>query len=328
MNLRPYQPTMSAAILDAWTTHRAVIGSPATGGGKTEFAIDIIGQLASQTSRAIVLTERRILNGQSPDRMVRHGMTDVGVIEAENTQRIWAPVVVASSQPVASHLIKHGCGLPNFKQECGSPALHWLCRNCQAINDLGDDTCAECAAVRCRARSVFVFDSQLRRIDHDPGETLPGPAVDAIDDFYLIARYDARSKGLSEGWAFFATARHFGLDAGGAMRIVSSKCASSTRCPRTTRRAVGSAPTSSASASRAATLRHVLRHDPGRRAKYAGQRTQGRRGGQPPSGTDSTRCSAGKGPRRCHCLLTFRLHRAAAAGRMSDPPVKSEAANA
>lgn len=470
MNLRPYQQRMVAAIRDAWGEHRAIVGSLPTGGGKTEVGICIIRHCASPTNRVLVLTERKVLNNQWPERMLRQGMSEFGVIQAENTRRIWAPTIVATAQSVASQVLKRGAGLPDFglivideahiwhhthdavlaampnakvlgltatplreglglrfskvvvgatireliaegylvpgryyapsqtaveealrsveiragdyapgelskamrakaivgdvvgtwkqrgedrqtiafcvdkahaemlagefnaagvsaafiiddtddderrrlfdaferravrvlcsvgvlsigfdspiascvimarptmslslyvqqggrglrpypgKSDCmfldhagnvvrhgsledfqppedlsevdkttdkkkrGSPALHWVCRHCDAVNELADDVCAECGAARYRSSSVVVLDGQLHRIDHEPGDDLPGPTLDHIEVFYRMSLYYADAKGLSRGWAFFATARRFKLDSRQAKRVIS-----------------------------------------------------------------------------------------------------------
>jgi len=96
----------------------------------------------------------------------------------------------------------------------------WVCRDCQAINDNHDDICIECGMARRRLTNVVVLDGELVSVDTEPGEPLPGPTLDDIKSFYLMSRWHAASKGLSDGWAFYATQRRFKLDDATAKRVV------------------------------------------------------------------------------------------------------------
>lgn len=100
------------------------------------------------------------------------------------------------------------------------PTEGWVCRGCQAINDKTDDICVECGMARRRLTNVVVLDGELVAINTEVGEPLPGPTVEKIRAFYLMARWHAASKGLSSGWAYFAVQRRFKFDAIVAKRIV------------------------------------------------------------------------------------------------------------
>jgi hypothetical protein len=97
----------------------------------------------------------------------------------------------------------------------------WVCRGCQAINSLPDDTCVECGLPRRRQSEVVVLDGELVEIGVEPGDVLPAPTYAAVRSFYLMARWHARSKGLSDGWAYYTAQRRFKLDAGAAKRLIS-----------------------------------------------------------------------------------------------------------
>lgn len=112
MILRPYQEHMARAIREAWAAgHRRVLGSLPTGGGKTEVAIDIIRGEATPTSRVLVLTERKVLCHQWRDRMRRHGLDHVGILQGENSIALSAPVIVAMAQSVRTRGVPEGVGL-------------------------------------------------------------------------------------------------------------------------------------------------------------------------------------------------------------------------
>jgi superfamily II DNA or RNA helicase len=126
MQLRPYQQRLVAGVRAAWAAgHRSVLGVLPTGGGKTEAAIDIVAAEATLTRRVLILTERKVLCHQWRARLERHGVTDVGVLQAENTRRVWAPVIVATAQTVAAQVLKRGAGLPDFSLAVIDEAHIW-----------------------------------------------------------------------------------------------------------------------------------------------------------------------------------------------------------
>lgn len=99
MILRPYQQRMVDAIRGAWASGtRAVLGVLPTGGGKTEVACAIIMADATPTSRVLIVTERKVLCAQWRERLMRHGADRVGVIQADNTIALSAPILVATVQ--------------------------------------------------------------------------------------------------------------------------------------------------------------------------------------------------------------------------------------
>jgi DNA repair protein RadD len=96
----------------------------------------------------------------------------------------------------------------------------WVCRGCDAINDRYDDTCIECGLPRRRQTEVVILDGELVEIEVRPGDALPGPTVADLHEFYLMARWHANSKGLNDGWGYYATQRRFKLDDPAAKRLI------------------------------------------------------------------------------------------------------------
>jgi superfamily II DNA or RNA helicase len=99
--LRDYQSDMLAELRQTWEDARCVLGVLPTGGGKTEVAISAALDEVEERGRVLVVTERKSLVGQWVQRFARHGFTDVGVIQAENTRRTWAPCVVGTIHSLA-----------------------------------------------------------------------------------------------------------------------------------------------------------------------------------------------------------------------------------
>lgn len=102
------------------------------------------------------------------------------------------------------------------------PAECWVCRDCEAINSRFDDICVECGKPRRRQTEVVVLDGQLVPVEVVPGHALPGPTLENIRDFYLMATWFGRSKNFSkaEAWAFYATLRRFSLDLAAGKRLI------------------------------------------------------------------------------------------------------------
>jgi superfamily II DNA or RNA helicase len=98
----------------------------------------------------------------------------------------------------------------------------WVCRNCEAVNVMADDICAECGTPRRRLSAVVVLDGELRAVEYDYDDELPGPTTQDIRSFYLMSRWYARGKGFrnAEGWAYYATARRFKLDSQLAKKVI------------------------------------------------------------------------------------------------------------
>lgn len=108
MELRPYQSQMLTAIVQAWKEHARVLGCLPTGGGKTEVAIELIRNEATFEHRVLVIVDRKNLCKQWVDRLARHGVHDVGILQADNTKRVYAPVLVATAQTIRSYAKKRG----------------------------------------------------------------------------------------------------------------------------------------------------------------------------------------------------------------------------
>jgi hypothetical protein len=96
----------------------------------------------------------------------------------------------------------------------------WVCRGCQAINALQDDICVECGLPRRRITAAVVLDGHLVEMEVVPGVELPGPTLDEVHAFYCMSLWYARSKGISPGWAYFATQRRFKLDEIASKRLI------------------------------------------------------------------------------------------------------------
>ena len=112
MILRTYQTEMVAAIRAAWAAgQRRVLGSLPTGGGKTEVAIDILRDEATPTSRVLVLVERKVIAGLWADRLQRHGITDVGVLQGSNTRKLYSSTIVATAQTIRTRGVPADVGL-------------------------------------------------------------------------------------------------------------------------------------------------------------------------------------------------------------------------
>ena len=109
MMLREYQSTMVTAIRARWHSgqHR-VLGCLPTGGGKTEMAIQIILDEVKPTNRVLILVERKVLCVQWVERLRRHGLGHVGVLQGENSIALSAPVLVATAQSIRSRGIPEG----------------------------------------------------------------------------------------------------------------------------------------------------------------------------------------------------------------------------
>jgi DNA repair protein RadD len=113
LSLRPYQARMIDATREAWEEDaRRVLGMLPTGSGKTEVAIALaLDEVQQRTGRVLVITERKGLAGQWAQRFVRHGYTDVGVIQADNTRRAYAPVVCGTIQSLQSRGVPENLSL-------------------------------------------------------------------------------------------------------------------------------------------------------------------------------------------------------------------------
>lgn len=115
MNLRHYQTRMVDAIHEAWSDgHRRVLGCLPTGGGKTEVAIDIIASEATPTNRVLVIVDRKVLVNQWAERIRRHGHEAAGLMQGENTTRVYAPVVVGTAQSIRTRVLQNNPDLLDF----------------------------------------------------------------------------------------------------------------------------------------------------------------------------------------------------------------------
>lgn len=112
MKLREYQQQMAQAIRTAWAAGtRRVLGVLPTGGGKTEVAIELVRERVAPTCRVLVVTERKVLAHQWRDRLHRHGLGHVGIVQGDNTIGLSAPVLVATVQSLRTRGMPEGVGL-------------------------------------------------------------------------------------------------------------------------------------------------------------------------------------------------------------------------
>ena len=110
MELRPYQAAMISNIRAAWDAgQKRVLGCLPTGGGKTEVAIALIREHSA--GRALVIVDRKNLCHQWVDRMRRHGITHVGILQGDNTRMVWAQVLVGTAQTIKARGIPEGVDL-------------------------------------------------------------------------------------------------------------------------------------------------------------------------------------------------------------------------
>lgn len=111
--LRPYQQQLVDAVRATWASGAArVLACLPTGGGKSECAIDLILGMATPSTRALVIVERKVLAGQWLERILRHAPhATVGVLQAENTSRAWAPILIATAQTIKARGVPEGIGL-------------------------------------------------------------------------------------------------------------------------------------------------------------------------------------------------------------------------
>lgn len=112
MQLRDYQSRMIATIREAWAAGtQRVLGVLPTGAGKTEVAIALALEQMQHARRVLVVTERKTLAHQWAQRFVRHGVADIGLIQADNTRRTYARGVVGTIQSLASRGVPEGLSL-------------------------------------------------------------------------------------------------------------------------------------------------------------------------------------------------------------------------
>jgi superfamily II DNA or RNA helicase len=100
------------------------------------------------------------------------------------------------------------------------PMQAWVCPNCEAVNPVWADMCDECGTPRFRRTHAVVLDGELREVAEVPGEPLPGPTPQQVQDFYQMARWQAEHIGLRDGWAWHMTLRRFGIAPELAKRLV------------------------------------------------------------------------------------------------------------
>jgi len=109
MEHRDYQQAMIGAIQQRWARGlRRVLGVLPTGGGKTEVAVSIIADQANIRERALIVVDRKVLAVQWVERLRRHGLDFVGVLQGDNTRATYAPILVATAQTIRSRGVPKG----------------------------------------------------------------------------------------------------------------------------------------------------------------------------------------------------------------------------
>jgi DNA repair protein RadD len=103
------------------------------------------------------------------------------------------------------------------------PHSAWVCRECEATNELAEDICTECGAPRYRHTRVLLLDGELveHKQEHED-DPLPAPTIEQVREFYVQAMWYATSKGMQSpaGWAFHATRRRYRLDETAGRRVI------------------------------------------------------------------------------------------------------------
>lgn len=111
MKLRPYQQKLVETIRNLFQDHDSVLATLPTGGSKTETALGMIFEQASHDYRALVVVERKVLAHQWAQRIAKHGNHIVGIMQGDNTTRIWANILVATAQTIKSRGVPERVGL-------------------------------------------------------------------------------------------------------------------------------------------------------------------------------------------------------------------------
>ncbi|MGJ7512703.1 DEAD/DEAH box helicase [Variovorax sp. GT1P44] len=111
LQLRPYQASAFDKVMRAWEGARAVLLYCPTGGGKTEIALALGEHCGSGGCRVLIVVERKVLCTQWRDRLHRHGIHDVGLLQGENSVREYARILVATAQTIRTRGVPEGVGL-------------------------------------------------------------------------------------------------------------------------------------------------------------------------------------------------------------------------
>jgi DNA repair protein RadD len=89
----------------------------------------------------------------------------------------------------------------------------WTCKHCSAVNSYEEDICSECGNPRRVMTRVVVVDGYLQQVGANDPRYKVGEDIDDIRRFYLEARGYFKAKNLTEGMAYYATAKRFKLAA-------------------------------------------------------------------------------------------------------------------
>lgn len=185
VTLRDYQQSMVDEIRRQWAEgKRAVLGVLPTGGGKTETAISIIEADASPARRVLIIVERKVLCEQWIARLARHGIERVGVLQGENTTRLWEPIIVATAQTIRTRGVPDGVDLIVIDE-----SHFWHGAHDDVLSTLGDARVLGLTATPLREGLGLRFDcvvvgARIRELI-ERGQLVPGryyaPDADAIE---------------------------------------------------------------------------------------------------------------------------------------------------
>ena len=106
MELRPYQKEAVEAVLRDWQSFPALLGTMATGGGKTCVFLEIITAAHARNphTRSLILAHRKELIEQPRDRLYEfwpEWQGKAGIVMAEQNE-CYTPLVIATVQTLSS----------------------------------------------------------------------------------------------------------------------------------------------------------------------------------------------------------------------------------
>jgi DNA repair protein RadD len=160
MQLRPYQQAMVDRVLEHWAAGRQrVLAVMPTGAGKTETAIAVVKAVSSPASRAPVMVDRKVLCKQWCDRLQRHGVGRVGILQGENTTAVSAPVLVATAQTIRARGVPEGVGLIVIDE-----SHIWHATHDKVLDELGDAKVLGLTATPLRDGLGLRFDTLLSTV--------------------------------------------------------------------------------------------------------------------------------------------------------------------
>jgi DNA repair protein RadD len=152
-------------------------------------AIDLIRAEATPAGRALVIVDRKNLCYQWADRMRRHGIFDIGILQGDNTRNVGATVLVGTAQTIKARGTPEGVGLIVIDE-----SHIWHKAHDQVLVDLGDAKVLGLSATPLREGLGLRFDSLVTgatiKLLMDEGHL--------VRPRYLAPKADAVERALSE----------------------------------------------------------------------------------------------------------------------------------